>query len=95
MGHTRHTLLTLVKGLAALEALETVDRGKSWQRLRGGLPERLPATLRAVASDPDDPNAFFIGMTTGSVWMTEDGGESFREIPTGLPQMGSVAVIRR
>ena len=27
MGHTRYTLLTLVKGLAALEALETVDDG--------------------------------------------------------------------
>lgn len=68
------------------------DRGESWQRLNGGLPERLPAAPRAVASDPTDPNAFFIGMTTGSIWMTENGGESFQEILNGLPQVSSITV---
>lgn len=71
------------------------NRGQTWQRLRGGLPERLPAAPRAVASDPDDPNAFFIGMLNGSVWATENGGESFQEVLTGLPQVSSIAVGRR
>lgn len=71
------------------------DRGATWQRLRGGLPEGLPAAPRAVASDPDDPNVFLIGMTTGSVWMTSDGGEAFQEVLSGLPQVGGITVTHR
>lgn len=37
-GNTRYTLLTLVKGLAALEALETVDGGLTLHRV--GAPPR-------------------------------------------------------
>lgn len=66
----------------------SANRGDSWERLSGGLPEHLPAAPRALASDPEDPDSFFIGMTTGSVWMTEDAGESFQEVLSGLPQVG-------
>ena len=71
------------------------DRGQSWRRLRGGLPERLPAAPRALASDPEDTNAFLVGMTAGSVWMTPDGGESFREILSGLPDVSGITVTHR
>ena len=33
---------------------------------------------RAVAGDPSDPDRVCVGMTDGTVWMTEDGGETFR-----------------
>lgn len=68
------------------------DRGDSWQRLTGGLPEHFKSAPRAVAGDPEDPNSFLIGMTDGSVWLTEDGGEDFRQIITGLPQVMSIRV---
>jgi len=71
------------------------NRGESWERLRGGLPDHFTAAPRATAGDPDDPDAYFVGMTDGSVWMSEDGGESFREILNGLPQISSVRVARR
>ena len=54
------------------------DQGKTWHRLNGGLPEDLRAAPRAVAGDPHDPDRVCVGMTDGAVWMTEDGGESFR-----------------
>jgi len=54
------------------------DQGLHWSRLLGGLPEDLPAAPRAVAGDPSDPDRICVGMTDGTVWMTEDGGESFR-----------------
>jgi photosystem II stability/assembly factor-like uncharacterized protein len=56
----------------------SADQGKSWARLRGGLPEDIAAAPRAVAGDPQDAEAVCIGMTDGTVWLTEDGGESFR-----------------
>jgi photosystem II stability/assembly factor-like uncharacterized protein len=54
------------------------NQGKSWQRLSGGLPDDLPAAPRAVAGDPENADRVCVGMTDGTVWMTEDGGESFR-----------------
>ena len=70
------------------------NQGKSWDRLSGGLPY-FKAAPRAVAGDPDDPNAFFVGMTDGTVWMTEDGGESFTQIISGLGQVLSLRPAHR
>jgi photosystem II stability/assembly factor-like uncharacterized protein len=56
----------------------SVDQGKHWARLTAGLPENIAAAPRAVAGDPLDADAVCIGMTDGTVWLTEDGGESFR-----------------
>lgn len=61
------------------------DQGLSWRRLTGGLPEVLRAAPRAVCGDPADPDAFYVGMIDGSVWLSEDGGESFRQVVRDLP----------
>lgn len=71
------------------------NRADSWERLSGGLPDHFTAAPRATAGDPDDPDAYFVGMTDGSVWMSEDGGESFRQILGGLPPIASLRVARR
>ncbi|MBV9602774.1 MAG: hypothetical protein JOZ87_38780 [Chloroflexi bacterium] len=63
----------------------SADQGKTWTRLTGGLPEDIAAAPRAVAGDAHDPDAVCIGMTDGTVWLTEDGGDSFRpalQMPT-------------
>jgi photosystem II stability/assembly factor-like uncharacterized protein len=56
----------------------STDQARSWQRLTGGLPDDLSAAPRAVAGDPEDATVMCVGMTDGTVWLTEDGGESFR-----------------
>lgn len=71
------------------------DQGDSWRRLTGGLPDQFTAAPRIVAGDPEKPDAFFAGMSDGTVWMTEDGGESFRTILSGLPHVTSLRVVHR
>jgi photosystem II stability/assembly factor-like uncharacterized protein len=71
------------------------DQCLTWERLSGGLPEPIAAAPRCTGGDPEDPDAVFVGMTDGSVWMTEDGGESFRQIVQGLPQITSIQVAYR
>lgn len=71
------------------------DQGRTWVRLTGGLPAYLTAAPRCVAGDPLDPDAVFVGMTDGTVWLTEDGGESFRCALRGLPQVTSIRVAYR
>jgi photosystem II stability/assembly factor-like uncharacterized protein len=54
------------------------DRGESWQRLTGGLPEVITGAPRSVAVDPEDPDTAFIGLSDGSIWATDNGGDSFQ-----------------
>jgi DNA-binding IclR family transcriptional regulator len=48
MGHTRYTLLTLVKGLAALEALEALDEGLTLTELSRRLKESQTVVFRVL-----------------------------------------------
>ena len=70
----------------------SADQGESWERLRGGVPEHIPAAPRFVAGDSDKADRFLIGMNDGSVWMTDDCGESFRTALSGLPPVTSLRV---
>jgi photosystem II stability/assembly factor-like uncharacterized protein len=77
------------------------DRGKSWKRLRDGLPDPLPNGPRSVAGDPEDRNVVFVGMTHGGVWATEDGGGHWQKtidlagaLPAGNPMLAAVTSIR-
>jgi photosystem II stability/assembly factor-like uncharacterized protein len=71
------------------------DQGASWHRLSDGLPEHLTAGARCTVGDPAEPETVFFGLSDGSVWMTEDDGESCRQIVGGLPQIRSIRVARR
>lgn len=61
------------------------DYGKTWQQLVRGLPEVITAGARCTAMDPEDPNAVLYGFSDGTVYMTENGGESFRKDRGGHP----------
>jgi photosystem II stability/assembly factor-like uncharacterized protein len=74
---------------------QSEDQGHSWHRISGGLPAQIKPAPRATAGDPDDADAYFVGMTDGSVWLSEDGGASFRQILSGVPPVQSITVGRR
>ena len=61
------------------------NQGRSWQALKGGLPEDLRAAPRTVASDAEAPGWVMIGMQDGALWLSRDHGDSFRQIASGLP----------
>ncbi len=56
------------------------DCGRTWWRLLGG----LRSAPTCVAGDRGNRDSFYVGTTDGSVWLTEDGGESFRIIVEGI-----------
>jgi photosystem II stability/assembly factor-like uncharacterized protein len=60
------------------------DGGRAWWRLTGGLPEMMRAAPTCAAGDAVDPDSFYVGMTDGSVWLSEDGGESFAIAVEGI-----------
>jgi photosystem II stability/assembly factor-like uncharacterized protein len=70
------------------------DQGSHWSQLTGGgLPETILPAPRALSGDPHAAGTFLAGMSDGSVWMTRDYGESFKEIVSGLPSIFGISVV--
>lgn len=69
------------------------DQGESWQRVTGGVPEFFHPAPRCVASHPEDPDQFFVGMTDGTIWASDDGAHSFHQILEGLPPITALTPV--
>ncbi len=68
-------------------------KGDSWQPLANGLPDGryYGSVLRgAIAVDGLDPAGVYVGSTSGDVFVSADGGESWRALPYRLPRVLSV-----
>ena len=75
------------------EIYRSEDAGKSWRRLTGGLPNRLEPAPRAVAGNPRDPDALYVGLHDGEIWASPDGGEGFARLAAGLPPVLGIAAV--
>jgi photosystem II stability/assembly factor-like uncharacterized protein len=76
---------------------ETRDRGATWNPLTNGLPQKnayLTTLRQAFCSDGNDPVGLFFGATSGDVFGTADGGESWFPAARHLPPVHSVRMGR-
>lgn len=71
------------------------DGGRTWTTSSKGLPSPCVAVPRALVADPEDPDTFYTGMTDGTLWVSRDGGDSFRQLLSGLPAIMSIAALVR
>lgn len=69
------------------------DRGRTWRRSpMHGLPDRERHRRNTIVASPDDPDLVYlcasgpVGPEAGGVYVSEDGGESWRWIGEGLPE---------
>ena len=61
------------------------DGGQTWKTLNNGLPDRLQASVEAMAlEDWGESFSLFIGTGTGEVWCSDDAGETWSEVMVGL-----------
>jgi len=77
---------------ARVVVARTRDGGETFEVLRRGLPEE-PAydLIYRHALDVDDTGqCLAIGSTTGSLWVSEDQGDSWTTISTHLPPIAAV-----
>jgi photosystem II stability/assembly factor-like uncharacterized protein len=61
------------------------DGGRNWEILRNGLPDRMQASIEALClEEAGDSFAIFAATTAGEVWHSENGGEHWERIISGL-----------
>jgi photosystem II stability/assembly factor-like uncharacterized protein len=77
---------------ASVVVARTRDGGGSWTVLRNGLPQRhaYDLTFRHALDIDATGDRLAFGSTTGSLWITEDQGESWQTVSTHLPPIYSV-----
>jgi photosystem II stability/assembly factor-like uncharacterized protein len=78
-----------------LVVTRTRDGGRSWQVLRNGLPQQDAYDLvyrHALAID-DSGDCLAFGSTTGGLWYTRDGGDSWLQVPARLPPIFAVQYV--
>ncbi|MFC1530595.1 WD40/YVTN/BNR-like repeat-containing protein, partial [Gemmatimonadota bacterium] len=62
--------------------MKSTDRGRTWQTIRGDLPDRH--VVWSIVEDHLDPDLLFAGTEFG-VFATVDGGEHWTQITDGIP----------
>ncbi len=72
---------------AALCVMRTRDGGRSFQSLRKGLPQdhAYHVVYRHALDVSADGRTLAFGSTTGSLWLSADGGESWERLSADLP----------
>lgn len=70
----------------------TTDGGKTFQQFRSGLPQHHAYDLvyRHGLDVDDQGGRLAMGSTTGSLWSSDDGGESWRTVSANLPPIHCV-----
>ncbi len=75
-----------------LAIYKSTDNGAHWQPRKNGLPSQFFAgVLRgAMSADQLDPGGIYFGTSSGQVFASNDVGESWAEVASGLPRIMSV-----
>ncbi|WP_338846400.1 exo-alpha-sialidase [Massilia sp. W12] len=81
---------------AALSVSRTRDGGRSFESLRLGLPQEHCYDLiyRHGLAVADDGETLLMGSTTGGLWLSEDGGDTWQSISHTLPPIYAVDFYR-
>jgi photosystem II stability/assembly factor-like uncharacterized protein len=74
----------------------TRDGGKSFEILTKGLPQTYAYDLvyRHGLDVDESGNKLAFGSTTGSVWITENGGDSWQNVSSNLPPVYAVRFVK-
>ncbi|MCL4212234.1 MAG: hypothetical protein KJZ68_16405, partial [Phycisphaerales bacterium] len=76
--------------------MRTTDGGRSFDTLRKGLPQEFAYDLvfRHALDVDESGQRLAFGSTTGSLWTSEDGGDSWQTVSTHLPPIYAVRFIK-
>jgi len=74
-------------GGACTQILRSDDTGVTWHRLKGGLPAAHAHMTCGFALHPEEPDAVCVGYTDGSIFVSHDAGEKWRQLDFSQPKL--------
>lgn len=77
-------VLLTFSGFGTDKVYKSTNGGSSWFSIDGPLPDAPVNDLLIYTSNPGKPNTYFVATDIG-VFVTDDNGASWTEIPTGMP----------
>jgi photosystem II stability/assembly factor-like uncharacterized protein len=79
----------------AVVVARTRDGGKTWDELRRGLPQEHAYDLvyRHALDVDATGDVLAFGSTTGSLWVTADGGDGWEAVSHHLPPVYAVRIL--
>ena len=80
-------------GGALAEVLRSEDFGETWVRLQNGVPSGNPYMISGVEINPMNPDMVFVTYTDGTLYVSDDGGASWRQILAGIDRLFGVRVV--
>jgi len=82
---------SILVGTTGAGLFQSPDGGESWNRIRDPFPGE--SQVRALASDPANPNVVYAGANNG-IYRSEDGGQTWVKLdsPMGGLSIWSIAV---
>jgi photosystem II stability/assembly factor-like uncharacterized protein len=83
---------------AAAAVWRSRDGGGSWQAMREGLPQSacyFTVLRQAMARDEREPVGVYFGTNSGSVFASNDEGDSWQEVARHLPTILSIEALDR
>lgn len=80
-------------GGARTQILRSDDGGTTWRRLNGGLPAGHPHMTCGFATHPQDSNTICVAYTDGSVFASQDAGESWRQLNVSQPKLYGIRIV--
>ena len=69
------------------------DRGATWRRLGGGIPQSNPQMVSGVVVNPADPDNAFVTYTDGQVYQSADAGESWELLLEARDRLYGIVVV--
>jgi photosystem II stability/assembly factor-like uncharacterized protein len=88
--------------IADAALMRSPDAGKTWEQLKGGLPEPMQNMVECIEFDPDDPKtmaiatggegARYVKLEKSEVFLSSTRGEHWEQILGELPNVCSLAV---
>src|SRR5262249_54154389 len=80
-------------GGALAEVLRSEDFGDTWTRLQNGLPTANPSMISGVDINPLDPDMVFVTYTDGTLYTSDDAGDSWRQVLSVVDRLFGVRAV--
>ncbi len=65
--------------------IRTTDGGAHWDRLENGLAETSDRFAEAIVFDEEEPDNLYLGLRSGELYATSDGGDSWAALDVTVP----------